>query len=89
MLICLLVGQNIRSFSRHKHYRGANRLDNEIDLRGQNSRFALFCCFTSVLRLFKYIDPIVEYDEGEDRNLFDFREPRKVLMNQRIPLISE
>jgi hypothetical protein len=30
----------------------------------------------SVLRLFKDSDLIVEYDDGEDRNLLDFREPK-------------
>jgi hypothetical protein len=36
-----------------------------------------------ILRLFKDSDLIVEYDDGEDSNLFDFREPKNAALGQR------
>jgi hypothetical protein len=41
-----------------------------------------------ILRLIKHSDLIVEYDDGEDSNLFDFGEPKNAGIGQRGPLIS-
>jgi len=44
--------------------------------------------FVGVLRLLKDGNSIMEYDAGEGRNLFDFREPKKVALRQHCPLVS-
>ena len=40
-----------------------------------------------ILRLIKHSDLIVEYNEGEDSNLFDFGEPENAAIGQPTPLI--
>ena len=82
-----LVDQNTCSFSRRKLNRDAGGPESESQLRRQHSDFALFCRFMGILRLFKDSDLIVEYDDGERRNFFDFREPKSAL-GQRCPSIS-
>jgi len=41
-----------------------------------------------ILRLIKHSDLIVEYDDGENSNLFDFREPKNVAPGQPVPLFG-
>src|SRR5258708_11211553 len=82
-----LVDQNTCSFSRRKLNRDAGGPESESQLRRQHSDFALFCRFMGILRLFKDSDLIVEYDDGERRNFFNFREPKSAL-GQRCPSIS-
>jgi hypothetical protein len=83
------VGKNIHPFSRCKHHRGADRIDNEaMALWFQNSPFALIYRFVGILGLFKDSDPVVENDEGEDCNLFNFREPAKVAFGGGCPSIT-
>ena len=77
---CQLVSQNIRPFSRGKCHRIADWLESHSVFRCQHSRFALFCRFVGILRLIKDSDLIVEHDEGEDRNLFNFREPNNAAL---------
>ena len=81
-IIPQLVGQNICPFSGRKHYRGADRFEYEPHLRRQNSLLALFCRFMRIPRFVKHSDPIVKYDDGEDRNLFDFSEPKNTELGQ-------
>ena len=40
------------------------------------------------LRLIKHSDLVVEYDNGEDSNLFNFGEPKNAAPGQPNPLIS-
>ena len=42
----------------------------------------------SILGLIKHSDLIVEYNDGESSNLFDFGEPKNVALGQPGPLIS-
>ena len=41
----------------------------------------------SILRLFEDSDPVVEYDDREHCNLFDFREPKDAALSQRRPTL--
>ena len=74
--ISQLVCQNIRFFSWCKRHRGADGFDKELGVWRQNSQFPLLCRFMGILGLFKDSDIILKYDDRQDRNLFDFREPR-------------
>ncbi len=40
------------------------------------------------LRLIEYSDLVVEYDDGEDGNLFNFGEPDNAALGQPRPLVS-
>ena len=57
-------------------------------MRLQNPSFALLGRFMGILRLFEDRNLIVEHDDGEHCNLFDFREPETVTPGQRCPSIS-
>jgi hypothetical protein len=85
--VCQLVGQNIRPFSWCERHRDAERLDKHHGMPSQNSHFAFLYRFVGILRLFEDGDPIVEGDDGEDRNLFDFREPKDPAFGRRCPSI--
>ena len=75
-----LVGQNICFSSRGEYYGRAGRLDKEPGVRCQNPHFPLFCRFMGISGLFKDSDIILEYDDREDRNLFDFSEPKSSVL---------
>ena len=84
-----LVNQTIFLISRRKHYGGADWLENYVSLWRQNPLVAFFCRFVGKLRLIRHSDLILEYDDGESSNLFDFGEPEKAALGQPTsPLIS-
>src|SRR6266404_1195464 len=85
--MCQLGGENICPFSWCKHHRGADGLGGPPRILRQNSCFTLLYRFVGILRLFKDSDPVVEYDDGKHRNLFDFSEPKDAAPNQRCPTL--